>query len=126
VEGTPAEDSARIGYLNNLGTALRARFDHTGVRADLDWAVDVSEQATEAIPAGHAQRALVLSNHTGRGFDAAGLAQTQSEQVATAEHGRGLQIIDALAENLQITNRREHGAMIRFEKTLTPVSELHA
>jgi hypothetical protein len=36
--------------------------------------------------------------------------------LATAEHGRGLQIIDALAENLQIANRREHGAMIRFEK----------
>jgi serine/threonine-protein kinase RsbW len=71
-------------------------------------------------------RCVVEVIDTGRGFDAAGLAQTQSDQVATAEHGRGLQIIDALAENLQITNRRERGAMIRFEKTLTLAPELHA
>jgi serine/threonine-protein kinase RsbW len=71
-------------------------------------------------------RCVVEVIDTGRGFDAAGLDQVQSDQVATAEHGRGLQIIDALAENLQITNRRQHGAMIRFEKTLTWGPELYA
>jgi serine/threonine-protein kinase RsbW len=55
---------------------------------------------------------------TGRGFDAARLDQAHADQLATAEHGRGLQIIDAMAENLQIANRRQHGAMIRFEKAL--------
>jgi serine/threonine-protein kinase RsbW len=43
-------------------------------------------------------RCVVEVIDTGRGFDAAGLAQTQTDQVATAEHGRGLQIIDALAD----------------------------
>jgi serine/threonine-protein kinase RsbW len=55
---------------------------------------------------------------TGRGFDSAILSQARAEQVATAEHGRGLQIIDALAENLQIISRPLQGAMIRFEKPL--------
>lgn len=57
---------------------------------------------------------------TGRGFDSASLKQARAEQLATAEHGRGLQIIDALAENLQITSRPMEGAMIRFEKPLQP------
>ncbi len=55
---------------------------------------------------------------TGRGFDSAFLSQAQADQVATAEHGRGLQIIDALAENLRITSIPLRGAMIRFEKHL--------
>jgi serine/threonine-protein kinase RsbW len=55
---------------------------------------------------------------TGRGFDSASLNQARAEQLATAEHGRGLQIIDALAENLQITSRPLEGVMIRFEKPL--------
>jgi serine/threonine-protein kinase RsbW len=55
---------------------------------------------------------------TGRGFDSAILSQARADQVATAEHGRGLQIIDALAENLQIISRPLQGAMIRFEKPL--------
>jgi serine/threonine-protein kinase RsbW len=64
-------------------------------------------------------RCVVEVIDTGRGFDAALLDQVQADQVATAEHGRGLQIIDALVENLQIANRRQQGAMIRFEKPLT-------
>jgi serine/threonine-protein kinase RsbW len=55
---------------------------------------------------------------TGRGFDFASLNQVRADQLATAEHGRGLQIIDALAENLQITSHPLKGAMIRFEKSL--------
>jgi serine/threonine-protein kinase RsbW len=55
---------------------------------------------------------------TGRGFDSATLDQARGDQAATAEHGRGLQIIDALADNLLITSRPLHGAMIRFEKPL--------
>jgi serine/threonine-protein kinase RsbW len=55
---------------------------------------------------------------TGRGFDSAMLDQARGDQAATAEHGRGLQIIDALADNVLITSRPLHGAMIRFEKPL--------
>jgi hypothetical protein len=62
---------------------------------------------------------------TARRFDAAGLAQTRSAPVATADHGPGLQIIDALVENLQITNRRQHGAMTAL-KDVDAASELQA
>ncbi|GAA2620170.1 ATP-binding protein [Actinomadura fulvescens] len=56
---------------------------------------------------------------TGRGFDGVLLDKVAADAAVTAEHGRGLQIIDALAENLQIVNRRQHGAIIRFEIPLS-------
>ncbi|MFG1997727.1 ATP-binding protein [Spirillospora sp. NPDC048911] len=52
---------------------------------------------------------------TGRGFDAVMLDRAAADATATDEHGRGLQIIDAIAENLQIVNRNQDGAIIRFE-----------
>jgi len=35
-----------------------------------------------------------------------------------AEHGRGLQIIDAVAENLRLTGRSQAGTTLHFEKVL--------
>jgi len=37
---------------------------------------------------------------------------------ATAEHGRGLRIIDAVADNMQLTGNARHGTTVHFEKTL--------
>jgi serine/threonine-protein kinase RsbW len=37
---------------------------------------------------------------------------------ATAEHGRGLKIIDAVADNLQLTGNQRQGTTVHFEKTL--------
>jgi serine/threonine-protein kinase RsbW len=37
---------------------------------------------------------------------------------ATAEHGRGLRIIDAVADNMQLTANERHGMTVHFEKTL--------
>jgi len=37
---------------------------------------------------------------------------------ATAERGRGLRIIDAVAENLQLTGNQRYGTTVHFEKTL--------
>jgi serine/threonine-protein kinase RsbW len=36
----------------------------------------------------------------------------------TAEHGRGLKIIDAVADNLQLTSNGRQGTTVHFEKTL--------
>ena len=36
----------------------------------------------------------------------------------TAEHGRGLKIIDAVADNLQLTGNHRQGTTVHFEKTL--------
>jgi hypothetical protein len=37
---------------------------------------------------------------------------------ATAEHGRGLRIIDAVTDNMQLTANERHGTTVHFEKTL--------
>jgi len=37
---------------------------------------------------------------------------------ATAEHGRGLRIIEAVADNLQLTGNGRQGTTVHFEKTL--------
>ena len=37
---------------------------------------------------------------------------------ATAEHGRGLMIINAVADNMQLTGNERHGTTVHFEKTL--------
>ena len=36
----------------------------------------------------------------------------------TAEHGRGLKIINAVVDNLQLTGNEREGTTVRFEKTL--------
>ena len=36
----------------------------------------------------------------------------------TAEHGRGLRIINAVVDNLQLTGNEREGTTLRFEKTL--------
>ncbi len=36
----------------------------------------------------------------------------------TAEHGRGLKIINAVVDNLQLTGNERQGTTVRFEKTL--------
>ena len=37
---------------------------------------------------------------------------------ALAEHGRGLKIIDAVVDNLQLTTNERHGTVVHFEKRL--------
>jgi serine/threonine-protein kinase RsbW len=37
---------------------------------------------------------------------------------ATAEHGRGLKIIEAVVDNLRLTGNARHGTTVHFEKTL--------
>ena len=47
-----------------------------------------------------------------------GMALTGDPVPITAEHGRGLKIIDAVVDKLQLTGDRNHGATVHFEKTL--------
>jgi serine/threonine-protein kinase RsbW len=47
-----------------------------------------------------------------------GIAVNGDPVPATAEHGRGLKIIDAVVDNLQLTGNRSQGTVVRFEKTL--------
>jgi serine/threonine-protein kinase RsbW len=47
-----------------------------------------------------------------------GFALTDLPVPATAERGRGLKIIDAVAENLRLSGNQRHGTTVHFEKTL--------
>ncbi|HEX4087985.1 MAG TPA: ATP-binding protein [Trebonia sp.] len=47
-----------------------------------------------------------------------GFAVSRDLVPATAEHGRGLKIIEAVVDNLQLTGDERHGRTVHFEKTL--------
>ncbi len=47
-----------------------------------------------------------------------GFPLTDQPVPVTAERGRGLRIIDAVTENMQLTGNRRHGTTVHFEKTL--------
>ncbi|NUR89120.1 MAG: ATP-binding protein [Nonomuraea sp.] len=55
---------------------------------------------------------------TGGGFD----PHLVRPATATAEHGRGLQIMRALADDVRFANRRENGAIVSLEKRLRYVT----
>jgi serine/threonine-protein kinase RsbW len=47
-----------------------------------------------------------------------GIALTSDPVPATAESGRGLKIINAVVDNLQLTGSKSEGTIVHFEKTL--------
>jgi serine/threonine-protein kinase RsbW len=47
-----------------------------------------------------------------------GIALTSDPVPATAENGRGLKIINAVVDNLQLTGSKSEGTIVHFEKTL--------
>ena len=47
-----------------------------------------------------------------------GIALSGDLVPATAEHGRGLKIINAVVDNLELTGNEREGTTVRFEKTL--------
>jgi serine/threonine-protein kinase RsbW len=46
------------------------------------------------------------------------LARVDEPMPVTAEHGRGLKIMNAVVDNLQLTGDERHGVTVHFEKTL--------
>lgn len=47
-----------------------------------------------------------------------GIALSDGPVPVTAEHGRGLKLIDAVVDKLRLTGDRNQGATVHFEKTL--------
>ena len=55
----------------------------------------------------------------GRGTGQLGWSALAGDPVrATAEHGRGLKIINAVTDNMHLTGNERHGTTVHFEKTL--------
>lgn len=59
-------------------------------------------------------RCVIRVVDTGEGFD----PRSVGEPSPGAEHGRGLQIMRALADDVRFTQRREHGTIVSLEKKL--------
>jgi serine/threonine-protein kinase RsbW len=56
---------------------------------------------------------------SGSGGDRAGAMAVTGDPVPdSAEHGRGLKIIDAVVDNLRLTGNERQGTIVHFEKTL--------
>jgi serine/threonine-protein kinase RsbW len=50
--------------------------------------------------------------------DGSGIAQPRDPVPATAEHGRGLTIMNAVVDNLQLAGGTSEGTMVHFDKAL--------
>jgi serine/threonine-protein kinase RsbW len=96
-----------------------------------DYEVQVSAKncrcAIEVVNAGSRNGEPVLDSSgtvgAGDGFKAGGeqsdgFALTDDPVSAIPEHGRGLKIIDAVADNLQLIGNQRQGTTVHFEKTL--------
>jgi len=62
--------------------------------------------------------AIEVVNTSSDGDGAGAIAVTSEPVPDSAEHGRGLKIIDAVVDNLQLTGNERQGTIVRFEKTL--------
>ena len=71
----------------------------------------------EPTPDGSSSSALREGSRLGEDW-LDGLALADDPVPATAEHGRGLKIIDAVVDNLQLTSNGRWGTTVHFEKTL--------
>jgi serine/threonine-protein kinase RsbW len=93
-----------------------------------DYEVQVSAKncrcAIEVVNAGSRNREPVLDSGgagDGRRADGEqpdGFALADDPLSAIPEHGRGLKIIDAVADNLQLMGNQRQGTTVHFEKTL--------
>ena len=64
-------------------------------------------------------RAGTVRDGRGTGRERPGRSALAGDRVpAAAEHGRGLQIIRAVADSMQLTGHGRHGTTVHFEKTL--------
>jgi serine/threonine-protein kinase RsbW len=65
------------------------------------------------------RRCTIEVVNTGNGEPApGGFAITDEPVPVTAEHGRGLKIIEAVVDNLRLTGNGRQGTTVHFEKTL--------
>jgi serine/threonine-protein kinase RsbW len=127
-ESVPVSRQVLDGCLRTLGVTADTRADialalseacanvilHAG--ADDEYQVQVSARhgqcAIEVINGGHGN-----GRRTGA-EPADGIALSSDPVPVTAEHGRGLKIIDAVVDNMQLTSDERHGTTVHFEKAL--------
>jgi serine/threonine-protein kinase RsbW len=103
---------------------------HAGPGEEYEVLVSAKDRrcAIEVVNAGSRDSGAGLdgSAAAARDYDGRGSAEERLDGSARAddlvsvigEHGRGLKIIDAVTDNLQLTGNQRHGTTVHFEKTL--------
>jgi serine/threonine-protein kinase RsbW len=78
--------------------------------------IEVVNTASEDHESGPGAREISTAGDGSGGAD--GITLTDEPVPVTAEHGRGLKIINAVVDNLQLTGNEREGTTVHFEKTL--------
>jgi serine/threonine-protein kinase RsbW len=74
----------------------------------------------EVLASARRGRCVIEVVNTGTGTDGGGLPFAAPEEPLspTAEHGRGLKIIDAVVDNVRLSSNDRQGTVVHFEKAL--------
>jgi serine/threonine-protein kinase RsbW len=111
-----------------LGEACANVVQHAGPGEEYEVQVSAKNYrcAIEVVNAGSRNREPALDSGGAVGVEggrrtgehSGGFALADDPVYAVPEHGRGLKIIDAVTDNLQLTGNQRHGTTLHFEKTL--------
>jgi len=123
-ESVPVSRQVLDGCLETLGVTPETRADIalalSEACANVIQHADADDEYEVQVSAQDGQCAIEVVNAGGgiRAEQDAERALTSDPVPATAEHGRGLKIINAVVDNLQLTPNERQGTTVHFEKKL--------
>jgi len=123
-ESVPVSRQVLDGCLETLGVTPETRADIalalSEACANVIQHADADDEYEVQVSAQDGQCAIEVVNAGGgiRAEQDAERALTSDPVPATAEHGRGLKIINAVVDNLQLTPNERQGTTVHFEKRL--------
>jgi serine/threonine-protein kinase RsbW len=121
VTSVPVSRQVLDGCLQTLGVTPDTRADIalalSEACANVVQHAGRGEEYEVQVSAGNGRCVIEVVNCGGGAGDAR-LALNGEPVPPTAEHGRGLKIIDAVVDNLQLTGNERNGVTVHFEKKL--------
>ena len=126
----PVSRQVLDGCLQTLGVTLDTRTDIalalSEACANVIQHADPTDEYEVQATAGNGRCVIEVVNTARRDARASGDASADGQPFSpppgplspTAEHGRGLQIIDAVADNVRLTQTTSEGTTVHFEKEL--------
>lgn len=121
VASVPVSRQVLDGCLGTLGVTPDTRADIalalSEACANVVQHAGPGEEYEVQVSAGDGRCVIEVVN-TGSGASDARIALNGEPVPPTAEHGRGLKIINAVVDNLQLTGNERNGVTVHFEKKL--------
>jgi len=121
VTSVPVSRQVLDGCLETLGVTPDTRADIalaiSEACANVVQHAGPGEEYQVQVSAGDGRCVIEVVN-TGSGAGDARIALNREPVPPTAEHGRGLKIINAVVDNLQLTGNERNGVTVHFEKKL--------